>query len=149
MLLHLLFRCNLANSSNNLSIPVFASTTEHAQARSNSSPVVPTANYLEARLASFGGNGSRRLNVYRPLWDTKVRGIERVIIKVYQPDVLSLIKDFPYASAYVDVSSVPQAQAPSRSQDSGVMAQAALVVHTRDKEIRKQRCAVDLIETAL
>ncbi|KIO33409.1 hypothetical protein M407DRAFT_3963 [Tulasnella calospora MUT 4182] len=141
--------CSAVNT-NTLSIPVFASTAERAQARSNSSPVVFTADYLEARLASFGGNiGGPPPQPQAQQQQPKAQCVSTGLGYQDQPDILSLIKDFPYASAYVDVSSVPQAQAPSRSQDSGVMAQAAPAVHTRDEEIRKQRYAVDLIETAI
>jgi hypothetical protein len=48
-------QCSAVNTSSNLAIPVFASSTDRAQAPSASSPVVFTADYLEARLAKFGG----------------------------------------------------------------------------------------------
>ncbi|KAG8959123.1 hypothetical protein FRC00_001921 [Tulasnella sp. 408] len=138
MFLRSLSRCNIASNSNNFSIPVFASATDRAQAPAASSPVVFTADYLEARLAKFGG----KIGGPPPQPQAQQQQKPQCVPGYQdQPDILSLIKDFPYASAYVDVSSVPQPQA-SRSQDSGVMAQAAPAAHARDEEIRKQRYAL-------
>ncbi|KAG8972608.1 hypothetical protein FRC05_009718 [Tulasnella sp. 425] len=143
------FRCALNPT---LAVPVFASSSERSRATSASSPVVFTADYLEARLAKFGGKiggppPSQPLAQVQHQQQKQPQCVPTALGYQDQPDILSLIKDFPYASAYVDVS-VPQPQV-SHSQDSGVMAQAAPVAHPKDEEVRKQRYAVDLIDTAI
>ncbi|KAG9017542.1 hypothetical protein FRB90_000888 [Tulasnella sp. 427] len=128
------------SNNNNLTIPVFASTSS---SESKTSPVVFTADYLEARLAKFGGKiGGPPPPVAAAAPAKKVESVQGCQDST---DVLALIKDFPYASAYVDVSGVAQPQVAHHARDSGVMAQAAPAAPGREEEIRKQRYAVDLI----